>query len=112
MSPRPLKPRFCCPHRAPGSLVFKPVGIPRSELLRIDLGRDELEALRLCDLDGLSQEAAGERMGVSRGTVQRLASRGRRKVVAALVGGSALHIAPWSETLAGEEGSDDGEAHR
>ncbi|MDX9710360.1 MAG: DUF134 domain-containing protein [Trichloromonas sp.] len=109
MSPRPRKPRLCCPHRAPGSLVFKPAGTPLSELERIDLKRDELEALRLCDLDGLSQEAAGGRMGVSRGTVQRLVSGARRKVAAALVAGSALHIAPWSEEMAGEEGSDDGE---
>lgn len=111
MSPRPRKPRVCCPHRAPGSLVFKPAGTPLSELERIDLGRDELESLRLCDLDGLSQEAAGERMGVSRGTVQRLAAGARRKVVAALVSGAALHIAPWTEGMTGKEGSDDGETH-
>jgi excisionase family DNA binding protein len=51
-----------------------------------------LEAMRLCDVDGLSQEEAGERMGVSRGTVQRLLKRGRAKVVRALVGSQAILI--------------------
>ncbi|MCW5199043.1 DUF134 domain-containing protein, partial [Desulfobulbus sp. F3] len=68
MSPRPKKERCCegnCPCQA-----FKPNGIPLSNLKRITLLRDELEALKLCDLEGLFQEQAGERMGVSRGTVQ------------------------------------------
>jgi excisionase family DNA binding protein len=51
---------------------------------------DELEALRLCDGEGLTQEEAGERMGVSRGTVQRLVASGRRKVITAIVAGRAL----------------------
>ena len=58
----------------------------------VQLGLDELEALRLCDLLGLDQEAAGERMGVSRGTVQRLLSAARSKVADALVNGKALVI--------------------
>jgi predicted DNA-binding protein (UPF0251 family) len=51
---------------------------------------DELEALRLCDLLGLSQEEAGARMGISRGTVQRLLASARAKVADALVHGKAL----------------------
>jgi predicted DNA-binding protein (UPF0251 family) len=58
----------------------------------IQLNLDELEALRLCDLLGLDQESAGERMGVSRGTVQRLLSSARTKVADALVNGKALVI--------------------
>ena len=58
----------------------------------VQLNLDELEALRLCDLLGLDQEAAGERMGVSRGTVQRLLSSARAKVADALVNGKALVI--------------------
>ena len=48
--------------------------------------------MRLCDLDGLDQITAGERMGVSRGTVQRLLGSGRRKVVEALLVGRAIQI--------------------
>jgi len=46
---------------------------------------DELEALRLVYLEGLTQEKAAERMGVSRGTLWRSLSSGRRKVVQAIV---------------------------
>jgi predicted DNA-binding protein (UPF0251 family) len=55
----------------------------------------ELEALRLVDLEGLSQEEAGERMGVSRGTVWRLVQSARRKTSQALTEGRAIHIAPF-----------------
>jgi predicted DNA-binding protein (UPF0251 family) len=95
MSPRPRKPRRCsCPCRGGAELVFKPVGIPLRELERLELGRDELEALILCDRDRLIQEEAGARMGVSRGTVQRLVSGARRKVAEALGGGKALCMRP------------------
>lgn len=62
------------------------------ELDTIELGLSELEVLRLCDLEGLDQEEAGRRMGVSRGTVQRLLKRARAKLVGCLVDGRALVI--------------------
>lgn len=62
-------------------------------LAEVRLGLDELEAMRLCDLEGLDQEAAGRRMAVSRGTVQRLLQSGRASVARALVTSSALIIA-------------------
>lgn len=95
MSPRQKKPRTCaCPHRPPGSSVFKPVGTPLKDLERVPLQHDELEALRLCDGEGLTQEEAGERMGVSRGTVQRLVTEGRKKLIGAIVAGQALIVEP------------------
>ena len=63
-----------------------------SKLQVIRLGIDELEALRLCDLEGYEQESAGERMGISRGTVQRILKSGREKVIRALLDSSALVI--------------------
>jgi len=91
MSPRPKKPRNCaCPHRPPGSSVFKPAGTPLKDLEKVPLHHDELEALRLCDGEGLTQEEAAALMGVSRGTVQRLVASGRKKVIDAIVGGRAL----------------------
>jgi predicted DNA-binding protein (UPF0251 family) len=62
------------------------------ELETIRLELSELEAMRLCDLDGYDQERAGERMAVSRGTVQRLLKSGRRKVLQALLQSRALLI--------------------
>jgi predicted DNA-binding protein (UPF0251 family) len=78
-------------HR-PASEWFKPRGIPLRDLESVVLAVDELEALRLVDLEGLSHEAAGQSMGVSRGTIGRLVESGRRTAVDALVHGKALQI--------------------
>ena len=67
------------------------------DLARIELHQDELEALRLCDKEGLTQAEAGARMDVSRGTVQRLVTSGRNKLVTALVDCRALLINPPEE---------------
>lgn len=88
--PRPRKHRRC--RQFDGDRVFKPRSIPMADLAQVRLGLDELEAMRLCDLDALEQEAAGRRMGVSRGTIQRLLQSGRAKVLRALVDSSALII--------------------
>ncbi|MCR4391411.1 MAG: DUF134 domain-containing protein [Candidatus Acetothermia bacterium] len=88
--PRPPKLRWC--DGPPPRSVFKPAGVPLGTLPAVQLQLDELEALRLCDLLGLDQEGAGRRMGVSRGTVQRLLATGRTKVADALVHGKAIFI--------------------
>lgn len=86
--PRMKKPRRCgCRFRG---RAFKPTGAPLAELQQVPLSREELETLKLCDLDGLTQEAAGKRMGVSRGTVQRILSGARKKTALALSRGHAL----------------------
>jgi predicted DNA-binding protein (UPF0251 family) len=64
--------------------------VPLRRLEQIRISRDEVEALKLCDLDGLSQAAAGDSMGVSRGTVQRVLAAARRKCADALAGCKAL----------------------
>lgn len=90
--PRPRKPRNCgCPAFV---RAFKPTGTPMPQLAKLELAEDELEALRLCDLLGLTQEEAGRRMGVSRGTVQRTVKAARSKVAQALTEGMALLLAP------------------
>jgi len=65
--------------------AFKPVGLRAPELEVETLRLDELEALRLADLEGLYQEAAAERMGVSRPTFARILARARSAVARALV---------------------------
>lgn len=65
---------------------------PSSEKSPVVLEHAELEALRLVDLEGLSQEEAGVRMGVSRGTIWRLLQEARRKTARALVEGRSLRI--------------------
>jgi len=106
--PRPLKPRNCaCPHRAGFSAVYKPAGTPLKDMEIIRLAQDELEALHLCDGEGMTQEEAGVCMGVSRGTVQRLLAAARRKVAQAIVGQNALAIS--GNTPEKNAGSDSGE---
>ncbi|KIH75906.1 Predicted DNA-binding protein, UPF0251 family [Geoalkalibacter ferrihydriticus] len=98
MSPRPRKPRNCaCPHHPPDGSVFKPAGTPMRDLEKIYLDHDEFDALHLCDGEGMTQEQAGERLGVSRGTVQRLTASGRKKIIEALAEGRALIIAADGE---------------
>lgn len=77
-----------------GNRVFKPAAIPLSELQTVRLGLDEIEAMRLCDVEGLDQSEAGVKMAVSRGTVQRLLARGRQKLVQALVANHAVVVDP------------------
>ena len=64
--------------------------MPQLEVMTLE--EDELEALRLCDVEGLHQVVAGERMGVSRGTVQRLLKTGRETIIRAIVENAALII--------------------
>jgi len=88
-------PRRPCPrrigHRPPAD-YFKPAGIPLRDLEEVELAADEVEALRLADLEGLYREDAAERMQVSRQTFDRIVRRARAKVAAALVSGHALRI--------------------
>jgi uncharacterized protein len=88
--PRPRKHRRC--RRFAGDPVFKPRSIPLRDLEVIRLDLAELEAMRLCDLESVDQTEAGSRMGVSRGTVQRLVKSARAKVASALVRNAALLI--------------------
>jgi uncharacterized protein len=88
VSPRCKKPRNCkCTFRGK---AFKPTGIPMAEIEQILLLREELEALKLCDLDDLTQAEAGTEMGVSRGTIQRILTTARKKVAKALSKGQAI----------------------
>jgi len=65
---------------------------PSRNLAPIFIDIAELEAFRLVDLEGLSQEEAGQRMDVSRGTVWRLLQSARRKTAQALTEGRPLQI--------------------
>ncbi|RGX77804.1 DUF134 domain-containing protein [Collinsella sp. OF03-4AA] len=69
---------------------FTPDGLASGDA--IDMTIDELEVLRLCDLEGLNQEAVAQRMGIARATVAAICSRAHRKVANALVNGRALSI--------------------
>jgi predicted DNA-binding protein (UPF0251 family) len=88
---RPLK----CRHIAfsPTATYFKPRGIGMAFLEEVGLELDEVEALRLADLEGLYQIDAALRMGVSRQTFANIVGRARGKVADAIIHGKALRIA-------------------
>lgn len=86
------KPNFRNVACNPGAAMFKPAGIPASELERVVLPLDCFEAIRLVDLEGLDQEAAATQLGVSRPTVSRILEKGRRIIAEALVEGKAIII--------------------
>lgn len=71
---------------------FKPQGIPLRELEEIELELDEVEALRLADLEGLYQADAALKMGVSRQTFGNIIVRAHRKVAQAILEAKALRI--------------------
>jgi uncharacterized protein len=84
----------CCRRIAgrPPCAMFKPAGVPAVDLEKVTLGLDEMEALRLADLEGLYQEDAARRMNVSRQTFGRILEAAHRKVAGALAEGKALLI--------------------
>lgn len=87
---RPVKCRRICGE--PGADYFKPRGIPIRDLEVTALTMDEFEALRLADLEGLYQDAAGARMRVSRQTFGNILDSARRKVADCVVNGKAIKI--------------------
>ncbi len=88
-------PRPPCSRRVdgrPAASLFKPAGIPARQLEEGALTLDQFEALRLADLEGLYQDEAAAKMGVSRATLGRVLAAARRAVATALVQGRVLRI--------------------
>lgn len=80
--------------------VFSP---QNSENAYITVSVDELEAMRLCDLEGMNQEDCAKRMGVSRGTYQRILYSARHKVVEALIENQGIIISGGNYVVASED---------
>jgi len=74
------------------SKVEKLIPEPKTTDSPISIEPAEVEALRLVDLEGLSQEQAGTKMGISRGTIWRLLQSARRKIAQALTEGRPLTV--------------------
>jgi predicted DNA-binding protein (UPF0251 family) len=87
---RPKKQRCCRKYHA--DRVYKPQGIPLRQMKTVQISLDQFEALRLCDVERLEQEEAGRRMGVSRGTVQRLLYDARKKIIEAMIENYAILV--------------------
>jgi len=70
---------------------FHPAGVFEPQQV-IELTLEEIEAMRLVDLEHLTQEEAAMRMGVSRKTLWNDLKSGREKVIRAIINGYPIRI--------------------
>jgi predicted DNA-binding protein (UPF0251 family) len=84
----------------PAVTLYKPRGVPMGQLTGVSLPVEGLEALRLVDAEGLSQEEAAGRMQVSRPTLCRILAEARALVAKALSSGWAIRIEGGDYALA------------
>ncbi len=87
---RPKKLRWI--KRSLGVRCFKPQGGRITKNEAVVIGLDEFEAMRLLDLEGLSQEQAAKKMKIHRSTVSRIIASGHKKIMDALVKCKTLRI--------------------
>ena len=88
--PRPKKPR--CLRFKPNVYYFKPQGIPLSMLEEVMLEPDEIEALKLHDIDGLEQIQAAKKMKISQSTFTRILNKVYKKMAEGIINGKAIRI--------------------
>lgn len=88
--PRPRAPR--CLQFKPHVYYFKPQGIPLRFLEEVVLFPDELEALKLYEVDGLAQTAAAKKMKISQPTFARILESANKKIAQAIIAGKAIRI--------------------
>ncbi len=87
---RPKTPR--CVRFNPRVYYYKPRGVPLRHLEEVVLEADELEALKLHDVDGLDQARAAEKMKISQSTFGRTLNKAYEKIAEAVVKGKAIRI--------------------
>lgn len=87
---RPQKLRKVC--SMPCRRRFGPLGEAPASADVVSVTVDEYEAVRLIDLEGMTQEECADKMGVARTTVQGIYIAARRKLADILVNGKTLMI--------------------
>ena len=84
-----------------GSRCYKPCCCPENEGRGISLQPEEIEPIRLIDLDGLEQEEAAAKLGVSRKTAWRDLHEARRKIADVLVNGKRIEMTGCAKAVKG-----------
>ncbi len=79
--------RFC-----PNVYYFKPRGVPLRDLKVVRLTVEEVEALKLKNIDQLSQVECAKKMKTSQSTFQRILASAYKKVSEAIIEGKAIEI--------------------
>ncbi|MDD2401658.1 MAG: DUF134 domain-containing protein [Clostridia bacterium] len=93
-------PKFRSVEFEPRYTYFKPAAVPKWQLEEVVLTVEELEAIRLKDMEGLEQEECAERMHISRPTFQRSLINARKKIAESIVEGKAIRIEGGNYRLA------------
>lgn len=88
--PRPKINR--CLRFRPNVYYFKPQGVPLRHLEEVILESDELEALKLHDIDSLGQIEAAKKMKVSQPTFARILDSAYKKIAEGIIKGKAIRI--------------------
>jgi len=87
------RPRLCRRIRFNTDVTyFKPQGVPMRFLDIVELTVEEVEALRLKNVEELGQEQAAKEMDTSQSTFQRILSSAYKKTSDALINGKAIKI--------------------
>jgi uncharacterized protein len=87
------RPRLCRRIRFnPNITYFKPQGVPMRFLEIINLSLEEVEALRLKNLEDMEQTECAENMKTSQSTFQRILKSAHKKISDAIINGKAIEI--------------------
>ncbi|MBN1152458.1 MAG: DUF134 domain-containing protein [Dehalococcoidia bacterium] len=97
--PRPPKLRQVT--AMPAVTLFKPAGLPMAGMRMVTLAVEELEAMRLKDIEDLHQEECATRMGISRATFHQVLKSARGKLTDAIMNGKAIQVEGGSFALPG-----------
>jgi predicted DNA-binding protein (UPF0251 family) len=81
----------------PDVYYFKPRGIPLRALQEVILYADELEALKLHDVDGFDHTNSAQKMNISQPTFGRILNNAYKKIASAIISGKAIHIETKNE---------------
>jgi predicted DNA-binding protein (UPF0251 family) len=88
-----VRPRLCRNVKFnPQVNYFKPQGIPVRCLEVVQMSLEEMEALRLKNLEGLEQTEAAQKMSTSQSTFARILASANQKTADALINGKAIRI--------------------
>ena len=82
----------------PNDNYFVPLGKPKCKIEEMILKVEELEAMRLKDIENLNQEQCAKSMEVSRQTFQNIIDSARKKIALALTQGNAIRISGGNYT--------------
>lgn len=98
--PRPVK--FRRVRYIPDVTLYGPLGLDTRDMDIVVMTMEELESIRLMDIEGHDQAECADLMEVARSTFQRIYSEAKRKMADSIINGKILKIEGGNYTL--EEG--------